>query len=189
MTADGGRTKKRGRLLKEGIKTCLDALCDLYRVEVSTMVMEIWERALSDIKPRVLIAGFELCSKKQQFMPTPAEFRRYCEEAAASMYLEESSHWNCRVCLGTGWKLVPGQDSGQVATRCDGKGDPPRNVSDEVRKIARELYKGYDQLEAEKDCNEISRVSRKANIVRLLRQGIEPKWISEAEVEEARKHV
>jgi hypothetical protein len=163
LNVGGNITKKYGERFLAQVKAALDALCQTYGVEVSTVMFDVWCLALKDIRPDVLIAGFERAVKGQKnFMPTPGEFRVYCEEAAASM---------------------PKVD------------DPPvekqrrANVLDEVRDIARELYKGYDKLNPAKDAKEIERICRKANIVRYLRMGIDPKWLPKPEVEEARKWV
>jgi hypothetical protein len=172
------------------LKEVLVKLCEIYRFEFSMDLLMTWGDALRDLTPEMLKMGLQQTLKVHlDFIPTPAQFRVYTEDAASKVYGKRRLHEECEACRGTGWKLVPRPDGeGEWATKCDGVSRSP-SVLDEVRVIARELYKGYSKLDPAKDAKEIERICRKANIVRYLRMGIDPKWLPKVEVEDARRYV
>ena len=138
----------------------ITAMCAVYRVEPATVLLPVWLKAISDLRVEVLIAGLELVFKRhKEFMPSPAEFRECCEEAASRM------QW------------APEPIERQIR----------RNVLDEVRDIALEMYPSLALIDAVKDAKKLEKLMRHANIVRYLRMGIEPAWIPYAELEPLRK--
>lgn len=135
-------------------------MCEIYRQAASSILIEVWLKAVEDLRMEVVTAGLEEVFKKhKEFMPTPAQFRECCEIAALKIRFEPEPLENQR----------------------------RRNVLDDVRDVAREMYPKYDKLDATKDAKKIERLFRHANIVRYLRVGIEPTWIPKAEIAELRK--
>jgi hypothetical protein len=105
------------------IKAILTKFCVTYREALVEELLIVWRDALSDLSIRALDAGFrETMKRHSDFMPTPAKFRGYAEEALSRMDQPGNSHENCTFCQGTGWRVVKRQDGqGDCAVRCDGE--------------------------------------------------------------------
>lgn len=93
----------------------------VYRTDVADLI-PAWRSALSDLTPRALEVGaLETLKRHKDFMPTPAQFRGYTEEALSRMDAPKGAHVDCEICRGTGWKVVKRADGqGNCAVRCDG---------------------------------------------------------------------
>lgn len=87
--------------------------------------MIAWREALSDLSVEAIkIGAVETIRKHKDFMPTPAQFRGYMEDAYTRMgERNRATHEDCELCRGTGWQIVSREDGqGQCAKRCEGPG-------------------------------------------------------------------
>jgi hypothetical protein len=118
------KTKKFSNEYLGAIKSILTKLCTTYRETVTEDLGIVWRDALSDLPVRALDAGFrETMKRHTDFMPTPARFRAYAEDALSRMAGPGNSHEDCQLCRGTGWKVIRRADGqGDCAVRCDGEG-------------------------------------------------------------------
>ena len=158
---DSGKTTKSMKRFLETLTKLLKDLCHVYAQEYDQDLLMLWAEATRDMREELLMIGYhETLRRHENFLPTPAQFRVYAEDAASRL----AKH-----------------DERPVVYK--------RNVLDETREIAREIESTYDKLDPVRDASRIKFLMRQANIVRYLRMGIEPKWLISEEVENARQYV
>jgi hypothetical protein len=104
------------------IQKILTKLLKVYGGTASDELVIVWREALRDFgNDAIRVGADETLRRHRAFMPSPAEFRGYMEEAISRMSAPRSSHEDCEACRGTGWKMVQRADGqGEYATRCEG---------------------------------------------------------------------
>lgn len=106
------------------IQKILAKFCKTYGGTLDEELAIIWRDSLRDLTVEAIkIGAVETLRVHENFMPTPAQFRTYMNNALSRIgEHSRQAHEDCELCRGTGWKLVPREDgAGNVAVKCDGK--------------------------------------------------------------------
>lgn len=92
-------------------------------------LVDAYWRGLVDLEYASVAAGLGLCLRDCKTMPTPAEIRARCPQAAyhaiGSQAPGSIGRAGCEVCSGTGWEIVTVQTSGlstRQARKCKCRG-------------------------------------------------------------------
>jgi hypothetical protein len=134
----------------ESILAMLTRMCEIYRSEMTAELAATWSESLKGMSPELMKVGLKRTLRMHEdFLPTPAQFLKYAEEAAGEL---------------------PKRAYSPIVRR--------RNVMDEVVDVAREMFPGYDDLDMKRDAEQIKDCCRKASLVRYMRMGLFPIWAS-----------
>ena len=100
-----------------GIKRC----GEVYRLELGEEALAAYAEALAPLSPDVLAEAFRLAISRIAFMPKPAQILESSREVIERMPRRRTeAKDDCKLCGGTGFKLVPRPDGrGQWAAPCD----------------------------------------------------------------------